>query len=80
MGQGPCVPWYYQWWGIALTVLGLGPFSLYFVWRSPRLTPTGRWIGFILIGAFTAYLVWSFFVTMNLLKTALSGVSLNIGL
>ncbi|MBI5242968.1 MAG: hypothetical protein HY922_04690 [Elusimicrobia bacterium] len=43
-GQGEYVAWYYQPWGIAVcTLLGLGPFGLLLVWRSPRLSRTAQW-------------------------------------
>lgn len=43
-GQGEHVAWYYRPWGIAVaTLLGLGPFGLVLVWRSPRLSQTARW-------------------------------------
>jgi len=38
-GQGARLPWQYKWWGIlAITVLGLGPFSLFYLWRTPDLS------------------------------------------
>jgi hypothetical protein len=43
-GQGSRIPWYYRNWGIAVSsLLGLGPFGLILVWRSPALGPKARW-------------------------------------
>ena len=73
-GQGAFLPWYYHPFGIAfLTVFLLGPFSLYLVWKSPRMSERGRWIGTLLVAAFTAYLAFSIFAAMRMLRTALSG-------
>lgn len=39
MGQGGHVPWQYKHWGVAaVTLLGLGPFSLFYLWRSPVIS------------------------------------------
>lgn len=55
--QSVRVAWYYHpFWIAVLTVLALGPFSLYLVWRSPKLGLTGRWIATVLVLAFTVYL------------------------
>ena len=38
-GQGDRLPWQYKHWGIiVITLLGLGPFSLFYVWRSPAIS------------------------------------------
>jgi hypothetical protein len=38
-GQGSRVPWQYKHWGvIVITLLGLGPFSLFYLWRSPVIS------------------------------------------
>jgi len=59
-GQGQSVAWYYQWWGILLTTfLGLGPFALPLVWRSPALSRPVR----LILGAIV--LVFSFFVCVG---------------
>lgn len=36
-GQGKYIPFYYRHWGIVLLFFLIGPFNLYFVWRSPSL-------------------------------------------
>lgn len=36
-GQGKYIPFYYRHWGIVLLFFLIGPFNLYFVWRSPAL-------------------------------------------
>lgn len=69
-GQGLFVPWYYRPWGILLcTVLGLGPFGLILVWRSPRLDAKARWActaGVLLV---SAYFAWSCYRTWLVVRS-----------
>ena len=38
-GQGERLPWQYKHWGvIVITLIGLGPFSLFYLWRSPVIS------------------------------------------
>ena len=61
------VPWYYKPVGIVvLTLFVLGPLSLPLVWRSPVISPRGRWIGTALIVAFTVALIWQVWVATQL--------------
>ncbi|MDD4005489.1 MAG: hypothetical protein PHW69_09870 [Elusimicrobiaceae bacterium] len=54
-GQGVCVPWTYKPWGIILITLCIGPFSLWYVWRSPVLK-RGAKIGFtVVLAGLTIY-------------------------
>ena len=61
-GQGERVAWYYRHWGIALaTLLGLGPFGLILVWRSPILSSRARWIWTALVLLCTGYILLGFY-------------------
>ncbi|MFA6318937.1 MAG: hypothetical protein WC943_16125 [Elusimicrobiota bacterium] len=42
-----------------MTLFLLGPFTLPFALRSPKLTSNGRWIAAALILVYTIYLGWS---------------------
>ncbi len=51
-GQDSHVGWQYTHWGVVvLTLLGLGPFSLIYVWRSPVISRNAKiaYTGFILL-------------------------------
>jgi len=70
-GQGSFVPWYYKHWGIVIiTLFGLGPFSLYFIWRSPVISRNAKWLYTALIAGLTLYAgsvlyrAWMFFHSM----------------
>ena len=70
-GQDSNVPWQYKHWGIvAITLLGLGPFSLIYVWRSPVLSRNARlaYTGAIVLLTWfvinTLYGLWSAFQSM----------------
>jgi hypothetical protein len=55
-GRGRFLQWYYRpVWIMVLTVTALGPVSLFFVWRTPRLGRGGRWIATVLILGVTVY-------------------------
>ena len=61
-GQGERIAWYYRPWGIFLcTLLGLGPFGLALVWRSPLLKTRARWIWTLAILLAAGFIVWQAF-------------------
>ena len=61
------VAWYYKPPGIVLlTLFVLGPLSLPLVWRSPVISPRGRWVGTALIVAYTIVLIWQVWVATQL--------------
>lgn len=62
VGQGSYLPWRYKHWGVlAVTLLGLGPFSLYYVWKSPVISREARYGYTALILAFTLFVINSFY-------------------
>jgi|SRR3989339_2204938 len=72
-GQGEFTPWHFKIWGIIfLTVAALGPFSLYFLWKSPAISKQSKIICAILILAFTWYIAISGMGVYNSLKSFLS--------
>ena len=57
-GQDACVPWYYKHWGvIASMLLGLGPFTLFPLWRSPVISRRAKFAYTALIVFFTYLLI-----------------------
>jgi quinol-cytochrome oxidoreductase complex cytochrome b subunit len=68
MGQADDgVAWYYKPAGIVvLTLFVLGPLALPLVWRSPVISPRGRWIGTGLIVLYTVALVWQVWVAVKI--------------
>jgi hypothetical protein len=74
-GQGDHLPWYYKPWGIiAMTVFGLGPFGIFLVWRSPRLSPGAKaaYTAGILLA--TAYAVHRLRQLLMFYQAALTGM------
>ncbi|MEK7721680.1 MAG: zinc ribbon domain-containing protein [Elusimicrobiota bacterium] len=70
-GQDSYVPWRYKHWGVIVSALfGLGPFSLFFLWRSPVISRIAKIIytGFILLLTWFAiyffYRIWTFYQAM----------------
>ena len=73
-GLGDHIPWQYRHWGIiALTLAGLGPFSLLFVWRSPFLSKESKIFYTAAITAGTAFVVRSFYKVWQYYETLLGG-------
>lgn len=68
------MPWQYKHWGvIAITLLGLGPFSLIYVWRSPVISRNAKiayTAGIILI---TWFLISSLYGMWNAVRSVLGG-------
>ena len=42
-----------------MTIFLMGPFTLPFALRSPRLSANGKWAASVLILAYGAYMVWA---------------------
>lgn len=77
-GQGPNIGWYYHPAAMVfLAIFALGPFVLPLVWKSPKLTERGRWVGTILVGALTVYMAWSVYAVFKILLPALSAAALD---
>ena len=55
-GQGKHIPLYYNHIGIILLFFILGPFNLYFVWRSPSLKIVAKIIYTLIFLSLTAWL------------------------
>jgi hypothetical protein len=75
-GQGRFLQWYYRpVWIMVLTVTALGPFSLFLVWRTPRLGWAGRWIATVVIVGVTVYLGHQLWQTLRVLHRLLGSLS-----
>jgi hypothetical protein len=75
-GQGRFLQWYYQpVWIMVLTVTALGPLSLLLVWRTPRLSCTGRWFATVLIVGVTVYLGYQLWQVLHVLHSLFPSLS-----
>jgi hypothetical protein len=75
-GQGRFLQWYYRpVWIMVLTVTALGPFSLFLLWRTPRLGWAGRWIATVVIVGVTVYLGHQLWQTLRVLHRLLGSLS-----
>ncbi len=54
-GQGKLTPWYYSHWGAIVLTFALGPFSLYFIWKSPIISQRAKWFYTAIISIITWY-------------------------
>ncbi|MDD5657004.1 MAG: hypothetical protein PHF00_07090 [Elusimicrobia bacterium] len=72
-------PWYYQHWGIiVLTLLALGPFSVFLVWRSPVLGRTAKFIYTAFLALLTYAIAVQLYAAWTALKLVLSGAGLGL--
>jgi hypothetical protein len=79
-GQGRFLPWYYRpVWMMVLTVTALGPLSLVLVWRTPRLSRTGRWIATVVMVGVTVYLGHQLWQALRVLHSLLLSLSSSLG-
>jgi hypothetical protein len=75
-GQGRFLQWYYRpVWIMVLTVTALGPFSLFLLWRTPRLGWAGRWITTVVVVGVTVYLGHQLWQTLRVLHRLLGSLS-----
>jgi hypothetical protein len=75
-GQALFLQWYYRpVWIMVLTVTALDPFSLFLVWRPPRLGRAGRWIATVVIVGVTVYLGHQLRQTLRVLHRLLGSLS-----
>lgn len=71
-GQGDGAAWYYKHWGVIVLLAALGPFALYFVWRSPVIS-RGAKAAYSAVGlAFTLYLFRAFYAIWNFYSSFLN--------
>ena len=76
-GQGNHVPWQYKHWGvIAITLLGLGPFSLIYVWRSPVISRNAKIAYTGAISLMTWFVVNSLYKLWTAFQSVLGGAQL----
>lgn len=56
------VPWYYEpLWIVVLSIAILGPLTLPFIWKSPKLTRPAKWVFtffHIIYAALLVYVLW----------------------
>ena len=52
----PPVKWHYSVWGVLILLSILGPFGLFFLWKSPVFSRTSKWIWTFAILVLTVFL------------------------
>lgn len=76
-GQAAHVSWQYKHWGvIVITLFGLGPFSLFYIWRSPVISRNAKimYTGSILI--LTWFVIDLFYKAWSTAQAMLGGAQL----
>lgn len=79
MGQGEHLAWYYEpVWIALLTLFAMGPFSLPMIWKTPKLSERGKWIGTGLLALYTIFIVKGLITFMRTVSAVLTAAS-NLG-
>ena len=76
-GQGDHVPWQYKHWGvIVITLFGLGPFTLFYIWRSPVISRNAKlaYTGAIIL--VTWFIINTFYRLWTALQSMLGGAQI----
>ena len=69
-GQGKYIPIYYRHFGIIFLFFLIGPFNLYFVWRSPILKKTAKWLYTAIFLSLTIWVCYRFYVLFLQIREA----------
>ncbi|MDR0953082.1 MAG: zinc ribbon domain-containing protein [Elusimicrobiota bacterium] len=76
-GQGKRIPFYYRHWGVWFLFLFIGPFNLWFIYRSPLISKRWKLIDTALILFVSAWFFWLFYRAVsnitNMYTTLLTG-------
>lgn len=76
-GQGSHISWYYQMWGVWLLLFIIGPFCLWFLYKSPYKNKKVKIINAVLIMAVSFWLCYQLYVAIktfnDLLTSMVSG-------
>ncbi|MBO4707656.1 MAG: hypothetical protein J5594_03765 [Elusimicrobiaceae bacterium] len=77
-GQGSHIPFYYRHIGIILLFFILGPFNLYFVWRSPSLKIVAKTIYTIIFLALTGWFCYKTYLLFLQAQSMLGSFPTNL--
>ena len=76
-GQGRYMPWYYRMWGVWILLFIIGPFCLWFLYKSPYKNKTVKIINASLITIVSVIFCYQFYVAVkrinDLYSSLLSG-------
>ena len=76
-GQGSHIAWYYKMWGVWVLLFLIGPFCLWFLYKSPYKNKTVKFINAVLITVISGWCCYKLYVAIkafnNLLSSLISG-------
>lgn len=68
MGQGSHIAWYYKMWGVWILLFIIGPFCLWFLYKSPTKNKKVKIINAVLITAVSAIFCYQFYAAVKRLN------------
>ena len=73
-GQGDYISWYYKMWGVWLLFFVIGPFCLWFLYKSPYKNKTVKVINALLISALSVWFCYQFYIVLKNLNEMFSSL------
>ena len=67
-GQGSHIAWYYRMWGVWILLFIIGPFCLWFLYKSPYQNKKVKIINAVLITAISALFCYQFYISVKRLN------------
>jgi hypothetical protein len=64
-GQGKNIPFYYKHWGVWLLFFIIGPFNLWFLWRSPVIKTAWKFVYAIIFLLLSCWGIYVFYKTVS---------------
>lgn len=63
--QGECTAWYYTLWGVWVLFLLIGPFCLWFLYKSPTKNKTAKFINAIILTGLSVAMCYQFYISLK---------------
>jgi len=73
-GQGSYISWYYHIWGVWILLFVIGPFCLWFLYKSPTISKKAKIINTILILLVSALFCYKFYIAVKSITELYSGL------
>lgn len=73
-GQGSHIAWYYKMWGVWILLFIIGPFCLWFLYKSPCKNKTVKIINAVLISALSVLFCYQFYIAVKSFNDLLSSL------
>lgn len=73
-GQGSYIAWYYKMWGVWILFFLIGPFCLWFLYKSPSKNKNAKIINAVLISLLSVIMCYKFYIMVKQMQELYSSV------